>query len=162
MAWSTCWNWSARLEWCVKLDDASARMTVFLMWSSVGRWFLASSGGVFVRQGWPWRVDEVGGTGSMMGLLAALRIGVLVSRSMIENTATRFRSAPRSSTRRTASLLVALLLSLTLLSPNWFASFGACFLFFVRMRVIDEIGFAAGVHPYQHLVFYSKLDSLLY
>ena len=69
-----------------------------------------------------------GGTGSMMGLLAALRIGVLMSRSMIEKTATRFMLAPRSSTRRRASLLVASLLSLTLLGPHWFASFGACFL----------------------------------
>ncbi len=43
-----------------------------------------------VRQGWPWsRCGRRGGTGSMMELLAASRIGVLVSRSMMENTAAR-------------------------------------------------------------------------
>ena len=58
----------------------------------------------------------------MMGLMTASRIGVLVSRSMIENTAARYMSAPRSSTRRRATLLVASsLLSLTLLGPHWFA-----------------------------------------
>ena len=79
----------------MKLDAASARMTVFLMWSSVGRWFLtllfgccsaescsaasssamyaACSAGVAVERG-RGRCGR-GGTGSMMGLLAASRIG---------------------------------------------------------------------------------------
>ena len=82
---------------------------MFLMWSSVGRWFLtllfgccsaqscsaassvamyaAFSAGVAVESG-RGRCGR-GGTGSMMGFLAALRIGVLVSRSMMENTAAR-------------------------------------------------------------------------
>ncbi len=93
----------------MKLDAASARMAVFLMWSSVGRWFLtllfgcwsaqscsasssaamyaACSAGVSVASG-RGRCGR-GGTGSMIGLLAASRIGVLVSRSMMENTAAR-------------------------------------------------------------------------
>ena len=79
---------------------------MFLMWSSVGRWFLtlllgccsaqsfsaassaaiyaACSAGVAVASG-----RGRGGTASMIGLLAASRIGVLVSRSMMENTAAR-------------------------------------------------------------------------
>ena len=114
---------------------------MFFMCSSVGRWFLAlllgccnaqrvsaassaaiyaaCSAGVAVASG-RGRCGR-GGTGSMMGLLAASRIGVLVSRLMIENTAARYISALRSSTRRRASLLVASLLSLTLLSPHFFA-----------------------------------------
>ena len=79
----------------MKLDAASARMTVFLMWSSVGRWFLALLFGCYSAQRFSAASSVAiyaaclvgvavangqgrcgcGGTGSMIGLLAASRIG---------------------------------------------------------------------------------------
>jgi len=82
--------------------------------------YAARSAGVAVASGRGSTCGR-GGTGSMMGLLAASRIGVLVSRSMVENMAAMYTSAPHSSTCRRASLLVASLSSLTLLGPHLFA-----------------------------------------
>ena len=82
---------------------------MFLMWSSVGRWFLtllfgccsaqrfsaASSAAIYAACSAGSAVASGrgrcgrGGTASIIGLLAASRIGVFVSRSMIENTAAR-------------------------------------------------------------------------
>ena len=91
------------------LDCPRARVTVFLIAVSVGRWFIIFPGGCALSHRfssiWSWAryasscacVDVVGGLGrcgligvvSRMGLLELSLIGVLVSTSIISSSAAR-------------------------------------------------------------------------